>query len=153
MALKEGVLAPDFELLDQDGVASKLSDLRGKVVILYFYPKDDTPGCTTEACNFRDNFSVFKTAGIEILGVSKDSVKSHAKFQQKYELPFTILADEDQRVCELYQVWGKKKYMGKEYDGIFRTTYIIDEQGLIKKTYENVKPDQHAREILSLLGL
>ncbi len=153
MALKEGVLAPDFELLDQDGVACKLSDLRGKVVILYFYPKDDTPGCTTEACNFRDNFSVFKAAGIEILGVSKDSVKSHAKFQQKYELPFTILADEDHRVCELYQVWGKKKYMGKEYDGIFRTTYIIDEQGLIKKTYENVKPDQHAREILSLLGL
>lgn len=153
MALKEGVLAPDFELLDQDGVARKLSDLRGKVVILYFYPKDDTPGCTTEACKFRDNFSVFKTAGIEILGVSKDSVKSHAKFQQKYELPFTILADEDHQVCELYQVWGKKKYMGKEYDGIFRTTYIIDEMGMIKKTYENVKPDQHAREILSLLGL
>jgi peroxiredoxin Q/BCP len=150
--LKEGKEAPDFELMDQEGKLHKLSDYKGKVVILYFYPKDDTPGCTVEACNFRDNFGVFKAAGVEILGISPDSVKSHAKFQQKHSLPFTLLADEDHKVCEVYGVWGPKKFMGKEYNGVYRTTYIIDEQGLIKKTFENVKPDEHAQEILSLLG-
>ena len=152
MILKEGKEAPDFELMDQEGKLHKLSDYKGKVVILYFYPKDDTPGCTVEACNFRDNFEVFKAAGVEILGISPDSVKSHAKFQQKHSLPFTLLADEDHKVCEVYGVWGPKKFMGKEYNGVYRTTYIIDEQGLIKKTFENVKPDEHAQEILSLLG-
>lgn len=152
MALKEGIIAPDFDLMDQEGNAHKLVDYRGKVVVLYFYPKDDTPGCTLEACNFRDNFEVFKSAGVEILGISPDSVKSHAKFQQKHALPFTLLADEDHHVCEVYGVWGPKKYMGKEYNGVYRTTYIIDEQGLIKKIYENVKPSEHAQEILSLLG-
>jgi len=150
--LREGKEAPDFELMDQEGKLHKLSDYKGKVVILYFYPKDDTPGCTVEACNFRDNFEVFKAAGVEILGISPDSVKSHAKFQQKHSLPFTLLADEDHKVCEVYGVWGPKKFMGKEYNGVYRTTYIIDEQGLIKKTFENVKPDEHAQEILSLLG-
>lgn len=152
MILREGKEAPDFELMDQEGKLHKLSDYKGKVVILYFYPKDDTPGCTVEACNFRDNFEVFKAAGVEILGISPDSVKSHAKFQQKHSLPFTLLADEDHKVCEVYGVWGPKKFMGKEYNGVYRTTYIIDEQGLIKKTFENVKPDEHAQEILSLLG-
>lgn len=152
MALKEGIIAPDFDLMDQERNAHKLVDYRGKVVVLYFYPKDDTPGCTLEACNFRDNFEVFKSAGVEILGISPDSVKSHAKFQQKHALPFTLLADEDHHVCEVYGVWGPKKYMGKEYNGVYRTTYIIDEQGLIKKIYENVKPSEHAQEILSLLG-
>lgn len=152
MILKEGMIAPDFDLMDQDGNPHKLVDYRGKVVVLYFYPKDDTPGCTVEACNFRDNFKVFKSAGVEILGISPDSVKSHAKFQQKHLLPFTLLADEDHQVCEVYGVWGLKKFMGKEYYGVYRTTYVIDEQGLIKKTFENVKPNEHAQEILSLLG-
>ena len=152
MILREGKEAPDFELMDQEGKLHKLSDYKGKVVILYFYPKDDTPGCTVEACNFRDNFGVFKAAGVVILGISPDSVKSHAKFQQKHSLPFTLLADEDHKVCEVYGVWGPKKFMGKEYNGVYRTTYVIDEQGLIKKTFENVKPDEHAQEILSLLG-
>jgi len=152
MVLKEGKDAPAFELMDQEGKLHKLSDYLGKVVILYFYPKDDTPGCTVEACNFRDNFEVFTAAGVEILGISPDNVKSHAKFQQKHSLPFTLLADEDHEVCEVYGVWGPKKFMGKEYNGVYRTTYIIDEEGLIKKTFENVKPDEHAQEILSLLG-
>lgn len=151
MVLKEGKGAPGFELMDQEGKLHKLSDYLGKIVILYFYPKDDTPGCTVEACNFRDNFEVFKAAGVEILGISPDNVKSHAKFQQKHSLQFPLLADEDHKVCEVYGVWGPKKFMGKEYNGVYRTTYIIDEQGLIKKTFENVKPDEHAQEILNLL--
>jgi len=151
MVLKEGKDAPGFDLMDQEGKLHKLSDYLGKIVILYFYPKDDTPGCTVEACNFRDNFEVFKAAGVEILGISPDNVKSHAKFQQKHTLPFTLLADEDHKVCEVYGVWGPKKFMGKEYNGVYRTTYIIDEQGLIKKIFENVKPDEHAQEILNLL--
>ena len=151
MVLNEGKDAPGFELMDQEGKLHKLSDYLGKIVILYFYPKDDTPGCTVEACNFRDNFEVFKAAGVEILGISPDNVKSHTKFQQKHSLQFTLLADEDHKVCEVYGVWGPKKFMGKEYNGVYRTTYIIDEQGLIKKTFENVKPDEHAQEILNLL--
>jgi peroxiredoxin Q/BCP len=151
MVLNEGKDAPGFELMDQEGKLHKLSDYLGKIVILYFYPKDDTPGCTVEACNFRDNFEVFKAAGVEILGISPDNVKSHAKFQQKHSLQFTLLADEDHKVCEVYGVWGPKKFMGKEYNGVYRTTYVIDEQGLIKKTFENVKPDEHAQEILNLL--
>jgi peroxiredoxin Q/BCP len=152
MALKEGMIAPDFELLDQEGKLHKLGDYRGIVIVLYFYPKDDTPGCTVEACNFRDNFEVFKSAGVEILGISPDSMKSHAKFQQKHGLPFPLLADENHKVCEVYGVWGIKKFMGKEYFGVYRTTYVIDEEGLIKKIFENVKPSEHAQEILSLLG-
>ena len=152
MALKEGTKAPDFELQDQAGVTHKLSDYLGKMVVLYFYPKDDTPGCTTEACNFRDNYHIFQEAGVTILGISPNTVKSHQKFQKKHDLPFTLLADETHKVCELYEAWGLKKFMGREYNGVFRTTYIIDGDGMVSKVYENVKPTDHAREILDFLG-
>ena len=140
--------APDFHLLDQSGIMHNLSDYRGKRLVLYFYPKDDTPGCTAEACSFRDNYAVFKNNGIEILGVSADSEKSHAKFQEKYQLPFTLLSDPDHVVCEAYGVWGLKKFMGREYYGINRTTFLIDEEGNLIKVYEKVKPADHAREIM-----
>ena len=148
MTLEINKTAPNFELSDQNGKHHKLSDYRGKRVVLYFYPKDDTPGCTAEACSFRDNYSVFKQNGIEILGVSADSEKSHAKFQEKYELPFTLLSDTKHTVSESYGVWGLKKYMGREYYGINRTTFLIDEEGKLVKIYEKVKPAEHAQEIL-----
>ena len=147
--LTEGVLAPDFELLDQEEVLHKLSDYRGKKVVLYFYPKDDTPGCTTEACSFRDSFGDFRKNGMVVLGVSKDSASSHAKFQEKYSLPFPLLSDTDAEVIKAYEAWGPKKYMGKEYMGILRVTYVIDEEGKILKAYEKVKPQDHAQEILN----
>jgi peroxiredoxin Q/BCP len=153
MALKTGVLAPDFELADETGNLRRLSEFIGKPVVLYFYPKDDTPGCTTEACNFRDDYENYYAAGIIILGVSPDSTKSHTKFKVKNQLPFTLLADPEHLVCAAYGVWGKKKYMGKEYDGVFRTTFIIDSTGLIIRVYENVKPDGHSRQIMEALGL
>ncbi|MFZ3070092.1 MAG: thioredoxin-dependent thiol peroxidase [Anaerolineaceae bacterium] len=153
MELKIGGAAPDFELEDQFSESHKLSSYRGKKVILYFYPKDNTPGCTTEACSFRDNFFAFKKHGIVILGVSADSADSHAKFQQKYSLPFTLLADTDHKVCETYGVWQLKKMMGKEYYGIVRTTFILDEEGKIVQIYEKVKPENHVQEILELLKL
>ena len=149
MTLELNQPALDFELSDQDGKLHKLADYRGKRVVLYFYPKDDTPGCTAEACSFRDNYSVFKQNDIKILGVSADSEKSHAKFQEKYQLPFTLLSDPDHKVCEAYGVWGLKKYMGKEYYGINRTTFLIDEEGNLVKIYEKVKPAEHAQEIMS----
>ncbi len=152
MELTEGKKAPEFELLDQDGNLHHLSDYSGKTVVLYFYPKDDTPGCVKEACSFRDSFAAFKQKGIPVLGVSPDSVKSHAKFQEKYQLPFTLLADEDHAVCELYGVWGLKKYMGREYYGVNRTTFVIDSGGKVIKVYKNVKPDEHAQEILAMLA-
>lgn len=147
--LKEGYFAPDFELPDQEEVMHKLSDYRGKKVVLYFYPKDDTPGCTKEACSFRDSFGDFRKNGMVVLGVSKDDAKSHAKFQEKYSLPFPLLSDTDTNVIKAYEAWGLKKYMGKEYMGIMRVTYVIDEAGKILKTYEDVKPQDHAQEILS----
>lgn len=147
--LQEGSLAPDFELPDQEEVLHKLSDYRGKKVVLYFYPKDDTPGCTKEACSFRDSFGDFRKNGMVVLGISKDSAASHAKFQEKYSLPFPLLSDTDTEVIKTYDAWGLKKYMGKEYMGIMRVTYVIDEEGKILKTYENVKPQDHAQEILS----
>lgn len=147
--LKEGYFAPDFELPDQEEVMHKLSDYRGKKVVLYFYPKDDTPGCTKEACSFRDSFGDFRKNGMIVLGVSKDDAKSHAKFQEKYSLPFPLLSDTDTNVIKAYEAWGLKKYMGKEYMGIMRVTYVIDEAGKILKTYEDVKPQDHAQEILS----
>jgi peroxiredoxin Q/BCP len=147
-----GSLAPEFSLLDQNGKAISLSDFRGKSVVLYFYPKDDTPGCTKEACNFRDNYQDYEQAGVVILGVSPDSVKSHTRFSSKFQLPFTLLADEDHQVCELYGVWGKKKYMGREYDGVYRTTFLIDAEGRIKKVFENVKPEEHSQEVLAALA-
>lgn len=151
MALKENTLAPDFVLLDETGSTRKLSDYRGKDVVLYFYPKDDTPGCTTEACSFRDDYSDYDKAGVVILGVSADSPKSHAKFKQKYQLPFTLLSDVDHEVCEKYEVWAKKKMMGREYLGILRTTYLISKEGIVKKVFENVKPVGHSKEILDLV--
>ena len=147
--LQEGDLAPDFELSDQDEVLHKLSDYRGKKVVLYFYPKDDTPGCTKEACSFRDSFGDFRKNGLVVLGVSKDSASSHAKFHEKYSLPFPLLSDTDANVIKAYEAWGPKKYMSKEYQGILRVTYIIDEEGKILKAYEKVKPQDHAQEILN----
>ena len=147
--LKEGNFAPEFELPDQEEVMHKLSDYRGKKVVLYFYPKDDTPGCTKEACSFRDSFGEFRKNGIIVLGVSKDDAKSHAKFQEKNSLPFPLLSDTDTNVIKAYEAWGLKKFMGKEYMGVIRVTYVIDEAGKILKTYEDVKPQDHAQEILS----
>jgi peroxiredoxin Q/BCP len=152
MAISAGIEAPDFRLPDEAGVEHSLSDYRGKPVVLYFYPKDDTPGCTTEACNFRDDYSAYEQAGVVILGVSPDSPKMHAKFKQKYDLPFTLLADEEHEVCELYDVWGRKKFMGREYDGVFRTTYLIGSDGKILQVFENVKPATHSAEVLETLS-
>ena len=140
--------APNFSLPDQTGQVHSLSDYKDRWVLLYFYPKDDTPGCTTEACQIRDNFTAFKKAGIVVLGVSCDSVQKHDKFAKKFTLPFTLLADEDKKVVELYGVWGEKKFMGREYMGILRTSFLIDKSGNIAKVYEQVKADGHAAEIL-----
>lgn len=147
--LKIGNKAPAFTLSDQDGKIHSLSDYLGKKVLLYFYPKDDTPGCTTEACNFRDGYEEFSKMGLIILGVSKDSVKSHKKFAEKFTLPFPLLSDETGEVVEKYDSWGKKKFMGREYMGIFRNSFLIDEQGKIAKIYEEVKAKEHASEVKS----
>ena len=148
MELTNGTLAPDFDLQDQHGSNHKLSDYSGKRVVLYFYPKDDTPGCTTEACSFRDNFVDYKSAGITVIGISKDTVKSHAKFADKFELPFTLLADPDHYVSELYGVWGEKTFMGKKSMGINRTTFLIDEEGKLKEIMPKVNPKGHAEDVL-----
>ena len=152
MAISAGIPAPDFELQDDTGTTRKLSDYRGRNVVLYFYPKDDTPGCTTEACNFRDDYSAYEKAGVAILGVSPDNVKSHAKFKKKFQLQFPLLADEGHKVCDQYGVWGPKKFMGREYEGVLRTTFLIDKNGNIVKVYENVRPSEHSAELLSELG-
>ncbi len=149
MLLKSGIPAPEFELPDETGAVHRLSDYRNKNILLYFYPKDDTPGCTTEACNFRDDYSAYLKADVVILGVSPDSPASHAKFKAKFDLPFHLLADEEHKVCEQYGVWGLKKYMGREYEGVIRTTYLIDGNGKIKRVYEKVKPAEHSAEILA----
>ena len=151
MPISSGVPAPDFTLQDDTNTTRSLSDYRGQSLVLYFYPKDDTPGCTTEACNFRDDYSAYQQAGVTILGVSPDTPKSHAKFKAKFGLPFPLLADVDHKVCEQYGVWGRKKMMGKEYDGVFRTTFIIDAQGKIARVFENVKPAEHSAEVLEAL--
>ncbi len=153
MAIEAGVKAPDFNLLDETNTSRKLSDFAGRAVVLYFYPKDDTPGCTTEACNFRDDYSAYEKADVVILGVSPDSPDSHAKFRQKYHLPFTLLADEGHKVCDLYGVWGPKKFMGRSYEGVLRTTFLIGPDGTIVKVFENVKPAGHSAEILDALAL
>lgn len=152
MPIKPNQPAPDFTLLDENEIPHSLSDYQGNPVVLYFYPKDDTPGCTTEACGFRDDYSAYEDADVVILGVSPDTPKSHLKFKNKYELPFTLLADADHKVCELYEVWGLKKFMGREYDGVFRTTFLIDSQGTIARVFENVKPANHSEEILAALA-
>ncbi|MCX6053946.1 MAG: thioredoxin-dependent thiol peroxidase [Chloroflexi bacterium] len=150
MTIKEKTMAPDFNLQDENGTERTLSEFKGKEVVFYFYPKDDTPGCTTEACNFRDDYSEYEKAGVVILGVSPDSPASHKKFKEKYHLPFTLLADEKHIVCEKYGVWGKKSMYGREYDGVFRTTFVISTTGEIIKVFENVKPAEHSKEILGL---
>ncbi|MBK8417293.1 thioredoxin-dependent thiol peroxidase [Candidatus Villigracilis saccharophilus] len=153
MPIVSGIPAPEFELLDDTSTLRKLSDYRGRHVVLYFYPKDDTPGCTKEACNFRDDYSAYDQAGVVILGVSPDSVRSHVKFKQKFQLQFPLLADEEHKVSERYGVWGPKKFMGKEYVGVLRTTFLIDRDGMVKKVYENVRPAEHSAELLKeLLG-
>jgi peroxiredoxin Q/BCP len=150
MPIEAGIQAPDFELFDDSGTLRKLSDYLGNPIALYFYPKDDTPGCTKEACNFRDDYSSYEQAGVEILGVSPDSVDRHVKFKTKYNLPFTLLADEDHKVSELYGVWGKKKSFGREYEGINRTTFLIDADGIIIKVFKRVKPAEHSSEVLGV---
>jgi peroxiredoxin Q/BCP len=151
MAIKKGLPAPSFSLKDDEGKTRSLSDFKGIKIVLYFYPKDDTPGCTTEACNFRDDYSAYVDAGITILGVSPDSVNSHRKFREKYHLPFSLLVDEDHKIADAYGVWGQKKFMGKDYMGVLRTTFIVDESGRIAHVFEEVKPADHSKEILSLL--
>jgi peroxiredoxin Q/BCP len=153
MPISAGSPAPDFEMLDDTNTPRKLSDYRGKNVVLYFYPKDDTPGCTKEACNFRDDYSSYEQAGVIVLGVSPDSVESHVKFKKKFQLQFPLLADAEHKVCDLYQVWGPKKFMGKSYEGVLRTTFLIDTDGNIKRVFENVRPAEHSAELLADLGV
>ena len=151
MYLSVGDKAPNFNLIDQNNQTVSLDSFRGQHVLLYFYPKDDTPGCTTEACNFRDDYSSYQNAKVVILGVSPDSPTSHKKFQEKYQLPFTLLADENHQVCDLYKVWGLKKSFGKEYDGVHRTTYLIDPDGSIKEVFQKVSPAKHSAQVLEII--
>jgi thioredoxin-dependent peroxiredoxin len=150
--LREGDPAPDFTLTSDRGEAVTLSSLRGRPVVLYFYPKDDTPGCTRQACGIRDAYGEFERAGAVVLGVSPDDESSHVEFRNKYELPFTLLADEDHAVAEEYGVWGEKKYMGKSYMGINRSTFVIDADGNVKKAMRDVKPATHADDVLAALA-
>jgi thioredoxin-dependent peroxiredoxin len=149
--IEEGKPAPDFELQSDAGETVKLSSLRGRPVVLYFYPKDDTPGCTTEACEFRDAYEGFRERGAEVLGVSPDDIASHEKFKTKHELPFTLLADPDHAVAEQYGVWGEKKFAGKTYMGINRSTFIIDEEGKVARAMRGIKPAGHAAQVLDSL--
>lgn len=149
--LRAGDVAPSFALPADDGATVQLSDFVGKKVVLYFYPKDDTPGCTTESCEFRDNLSILKSKGAIVLGVSILDAKSKAKFKEKYSLNFPLLADEDHAVSEQYGVWGLKKAMGREYMGIYRTTFIIDGTGRIARVFEGVKAEGHALQVLEAL--
>lgn len=149
MKLTIGQQAPDFTLPDQNGTERTLSEYQGQYVLLYFYPKDDTPGCTKQACDIRDNFPQFEKMNIKVFGVSVDTEKSHMKFADKYALPFTLLADTDKKIVELYGVWGEKKFMGRQYIGTNRTSFLIDPKGDIVKIYENVKPETHAKDVLA----
>lgn len=151
MTLEVGKKAPSFKLKNQDGKTISLSDLKGKPVVLYFYPKDDTPGCTKEACNFRDEFPKFGKMKAEIIGVSTDSVESHKKFANKFKLPFNLLSDDSKDVVEKYGVWKEKNMYGKKYMGIERTTFIIDPSGKIKKIFPKVKVDNHNQEVMEAL--
>jgi len=146
--LKEGNAAPVFTTKDASGRTVKLKDFKGQKVVLYFYPKDDTPGCTKEACSFRDGFATFKKRGINVLGISPDSEASHKKFAEKYKLPFVLLTDPEHKIADAYGTYGQKKFMGRSYMGIHRMTFLIDEKGKIKKVFEKVKPEDHAREVL-----
>jgi thioredoxin-dependent peroxiredoxin len=149
--VEEGQEAPDFELTSDEGDQVKLSQFRGKPVVLYFYPRDDTPGCTTQACGIRDSFDDFTERGAVVLGVSPDEETAHVKFKEKYGLPFTLLADPDHTVSELYGVWGERKYMGRTYMGIERSTFLIDSEGRVAKVMRKVKPDTHVERVLEAL--
>jgi peroxiredoxin Q/BCP len=146
--VKEGEAAPDFESRDAEGNTVRLSDLQGQKVVLYFYPKDDTPGCTKEACSLRDGHAELQRRGIKVIGVSTDDEKSHRKFAEKYSLPFTLLADTDHKVADAYGVYGEKKFMGRTYMGVNRKTFLIDEQGRVRKVFDKVNVEEHADEVL-----
>ena len=150
--LEVGMKAPDFSLLDKDGNTVRLSDFQGKKVVLYFYPKDNTPGCTRQACAFAASYEQFKTQDAAVIGISKDSVASHLKFAQKYDLPFVLLSDPELQAIQAYGVWQEKKLYGKVSMGVVRTTYIINEQGIIEEVMPKVKPDTNAAEILAYLA-
>ncbi len=150
--LEAGAKAPDFSTTDQNGKTLSLKDCRGRKVVLFFYPKDNTPGCTKEACGFRDSFAKFKRLGVEVLGVSVDSEKSHKSFVEKFSLPFSLLVDTDKKIVEAYGVWGEKSLYGRKYLGTHRVTYVIDESGRVAAVFPKVKPGEHAEEILASLS-
>lgn len=151
LALQEGDPAPGFTAATNGGGEVSLAGLRGKNVVLYFYPKDNTPGCTKEACSFRDNFAALKKKGAVVLGVSPDSSKSHDKFVEKFKLPFTLVADDDKKIATAYGVWGEKRFMGRKYMGVHRVTFLIGPDGCIKKIWPKVKPEEHVAEVLAAL--
>lgn len=146
--LQTGDLAPDFSGSNQNGETVSLKDYRGKKVVLYFYPEDDTPGCTAQACNLRDNFSLLKEQGFEIIGISPNEKESHRKFADKYQLPFTLVADPERKIVDAYGVWGEKNLYGRKYEGLLRTTFVLDETGVIKKIFKRPNTKLHAEEIL-----
>ena len=150
-ALKVGAKAPAFSLTNTEGKTVKLSDFKGKKVVIYFYPKDMTPGCTTEACNFRDDYSQLKKRGVEVIGVSADNQSLHQKFTEKYSLPFTLLSDPSHEMIEKYGAWGEKSMYGKKYMGILRMTYVIDENGKVAHVFAKVKPDTHSKEVIDVI--
>jgi peroxiredoxin Q/BCP len=150
--VSEGEPAPNFTLETDAGETVSLSDFRGKPVVLYFYPKDDTPGCTAQACGIRDAYGEFERAGAVVLGVSPDKVRKHVKFKEKYDLPFTLLADPEHEVAESYGVWGEKRYMGRTYEGVNRTTFLVAPDGSVAKVMQDVKPDSHADDVLAALA-
>ncbi len=151
MPISAGTSAPAFELPDDTGALRRLSDFRGKPLVLYFYPEDDTSGCIKEACSFRDDYSAYEKANVTILGVSPDTVESHVKFKEKYQLPFPLLADVGHKVCDLYGVWGPKKIMERDYEGVLRTTFLIDGRGQVARVFEKVRPSEHSVEVLEAL--
>jgi peroxiredoxin Q/BCP len=151
LKLKAGDIAPPFSAPTNGGGRVSLADFKGQNVVLYFYPRDDTPGCTKEACAFRDHFAGFRKKGAVVLGVSTDPVKSHDKFAEKFKLPFTLLADEDKKIVTAYGVWGEKSFLGRKYQGTHRVTFLIGPDGRVKKIWPQVKPDEHAGEVLAAL--
>lgn len=152
ITLKEGSKAPAFKGKDQDGKTVSLADYKGKKLVLYFYPQDDTPTCTVQACNLRDNYGILKNNGFEVLGISPDEEKKHKKFEDKYDLPFTLLADPNHVIIDKYGVWGEKQLYGRKYMGLHRTTFLIDEKGIIRKIFLKPKSKQHSEEILKAWG-
>ena len=152
ITLKEGSKAPAFKGKDQDGKTVSLTDYKGKKLVLYFYPEDDTPTCTVQACNLRDNYGILKNNGFEVLGISPDEVKKHKKFEDKYDLPFTLLADPNHVIIDKYGVWGEKQMYGRKYMGLHRTTFLIDEKGIIRKIFLKPKSKQHSEEIVEAWG-